>query len=165
MEGPLLSPPPPPPNHVLSLPFPVSKVQVVPKMMGRVPRWLGVVSTVLLAVPKPPWVVPRLFREVRRWLWLGVMPKVFMRAVLVVERNARIAADSAQLLSAMPSLFGSCAQMAWESAHSVAGSARLRGGSAWLLDGSASLARGNAKIAVDSTELLSAVPKLFEGNA
>ena len=71
MEGCLLSPPPPP-NHVLCFLFQVSEVLAVPKMMGRVPRWLGVRSKVFLVVPKPLW------------------------AVLVVEESAPIAAQSAQ---------------------------------------------------------------------
>ena len=91
MEGRLLLPPS---NNVLSFLFQVSKVPAVPKMMGRVPRCLGVVSKVLLAVPKPLSAVPTLLREMPRWL--GVVPKVYLRAMLVVEGSAHIAADSGQ---------------------------------------------------------------------
>ena len=69
-------------------------MSALPTMMGRVPLWLVVLSTVLLAVPKQLWSVPKLLSEVRRWL--GVLPKVLLRAVLVVEGSARTAADSDQ---------------------------------------------------------------------
>ena len=66
-------------------------------MMRRVPRWLGVVSTVLLAVPKPLWAVPRQLREVRTWL--DVVPKVLLRAMPGLLRT------TPKFLSAMRRLF------------------------------------------------------------